>query len=193
MKRSRSKHKCRILFLLISVIPLLLIPFISIRLAIAHAQFPQPQAIFTLGGGASREEFTARFAKNHPTLPIWISSGIYDYQAQTIFQAAGIPLDCLYLDRRATDTVTNFTTLVHTFQDHNIQHLYLITSDFHMPRARAIAFFVLGSHGIAYTSITVPSDQPNESWLKTARDIGRSLLWIVTGRTGRSMAEHLRS
>ncbi|HHP7245047.1 MAG TPA: YdcF family protein [Elainellaceae cyanobacterium] len=193
MKRLRINPKLRILFLLISLIPVLLIPFISIRLAIAHAQFPQPQAIFTLGGGSSREEFAAQFAKNYPTLPIWISSGIYDYQAQTLFQSADISLDRLHLDRRATDTVTNFTTLVNTFQDHDIHHLYLITSDFHMPRARAIAFLVLGSYGIAYTPISVPSDQPNESWLKTARDIGRSLLWIVTGRTGRSMAEHLKS
>jgi hypothetical protein len=85
------------------------------------------------------------------------------------------------------DTVTNFTTLVADFKRRDIHHIYLITSEFHMPRAKAIAYFVLGSRGIAFTSVTVPSKKPPESWLHVLRDSSRAVVWIITGRTGASL------
>jgi hypothetical protein len=60
-----------------------------------------------------------------------------------------------------------------------------------MPRALAIATFVLGSQGIAFTPVSVPSDQPAESWLRILRDSARALLWVVTGRTGASLKTEL--
>jgi len=165
---------------------LLLIAIIPVRLAIAHTEALQPQAILTLGGGNNREVFTAQFAQAHPDLEIWVSSGIPQEKASQIFQAAGIPAQKLHLDYRASDTVTNFTSLVAEFKQRRIRHLYLLTSDFHMPRSRAIAFFVLGSQGITTTAIAIPSHQSPESPLHIMRDIGRSLLWIATGRTGAS-------
>ncbi|MGJ5627872.1 YdcF family protein [Nostoc sp. CALU 1950] len=160
--------------------------FIPVRLAIAYHQAPQPQAILVLGGDGNREEFTAQFAEFYPALKIWVSSGTVPKKARAIFQAAGIADKRVYLDYRATDTVTNFTTLVKVFQQQQIQHLFLITSDFHMPRAKAIATLVLGSQGIAFTPIAVPSNQNQESIFHILRDIARSLLWIVTGHTGAS-------
>lgn len=157
---------------------------IPIRLAIASHQAPHPQAILTLGGEPAREKFTAQFAQKHPSLHIWVSTGIPPKQARHIFQSAGIPDDHLHLDYRAVDTVTNFTTLVPDFQQRHIEHIYLITSDYHMPRAKAIATLVLGSRGIIFTPVSVPSNQPKESKLRILRDIVRSLLWIITGRTG---------
>ncbi|CAN1212034.1 hypothetical protein TUMEXPCC7403_17645 [Tumidithrix helvetica PCC 7403] len=56
-----------------------------------------------------------------------------------------------------------------------------------MPRAKAIAAFVFGSRGIAVTPITVPTTNPPESWLRTVRDCGRSVLWITTGHSGASL------
>ncbi|MEH2424115.1 MAG: YdcF family protein [Nostoc sp.] len=161
--------------------------FIPVRLAIAHHQAPQPQAILVLGGGEDREEFAAQFAKFHPTLKIWVSSGSPPNKSRAIFQDAGIADSRVYLDYRATDTVTNFTTLVKVFQQQQIQHLFLITSDYHMPRAKAIATLVLGSQGIAFTPFAVPSNRTQESLLHIIRDIVRSLLWIVTGHTGASL------
>ncbi|MEH1929758.1 YdcF family protein [Nostoc sp.] len=67
---------------------------------------------------------------------MWVSSGSHPDKSRAIFQAAGIADSRVYLD---TDTVTNFTTLVRVFQQQQIQHIFLITSDFHMPRAKAIA------------------------------------------------------
>lgn len=174
---------CTLMLLLLSIIP--------VRLAIAFYQAPHPEAILTLGGGIDREKFTAQFAQAHPSLEIWVSSGTEPKEALAIFQAAGIPDTRVNLDRRAVDTVTNFTTLVADFKNRGIKHLYLITSDFHMPRAKAIAFFVLGSQGITFTPVTVPSNKPDESNLHILRDVGRSVVWILSGRTGASLHSSL--
>ena len=160
---------------------------IPTRLTLAGLQAPQPQAILTLGGDHNREAFTAQFAQAHPDMPIWVSSGIPIAQAQSLFRAAKVPEHRLHLDRRATDTVTNFTTLVNDLDAAGIRHLYLITSDYHMARARAIATLVLGSRSITFTPVSIPT--PNampESPLRILRDTGRSILWLTTGRTGAS-------
>lgn len=164
---------------------LILFSIIPIRMAIASYQNPAPQAIITLGGGIEREKFTATFAQKHPHLDIYISSGIPPQEAITLFKNAAIP-NTIYLDYRAVDTVTNFTTLVNDFQHRHIQHIYLITSDFHLPRAKIIATLVLGSRGITFTPISIPSQYPRESIIRIARDSGRCLLWIILGRTGAS-------
>lgn len=172
-------------------LPLLLIGAIAFQLAIATYQAPNPQAIFVLGGGIEREHFTAKFARSHPDLEIWVSTGVPNGQALAIFREAGIAETRLHLDRRAVDTVTNFTSFAQDFHDQGIRHVYLITSDFHMPRAKAIAFWVFGSRGITVTPIEVPSKKPDEPRIKIVRDIGRSLMWLMTGRTGASLNSEL--
>ncbi|MDJ0569990.1 MAG: YdcF family protein [Pleurocapsa sp. MO_192.B19] len=176
-------------FIIITIISILIsiVSIIPIRIAIARYQAPTPQAILTLGGGHQREVFTAEFARSHPNMPIWVSSGSKEVRAREIFQSAGVDNRRIYLDRRATDTVTNFTTLVNDFKQQNIKHIYLITSDFHLPRAKAIAFVVLGSQGITYTPIALTTNKPPESQLKIVRDVGRSFLWVITKRTGSSL------
>jgi uncharacterized SAM-binding protein YcdF (DUF218 family) len=165
---------------------LVLLSVIPIRIAIASYQAPEAQAILTLGGGPEREKFTAQFAQEHPHLDIWVSSGILPAQSLAIFQAVAIPSNRIHLDYRAVDTVTNFTTLVADFQQRHIQHVYLITSDFHMPRAKIIATLILGSQGITFSPISFPSERSRESLLRIVRDSCRSLVWIVSGRTGAS-------
>ncbi|WP_413171258.1 YdcF family protein [Anabaena azotica] len=172
---------------------LVFLSIIPIRIAIASYQAPNPQVILTLGGGPEREKFTADFAQNHPNLDIWISSGILPAQAFAIFEEVSIPTERIHLDYRAVDTVTNFTTLVHDFHNRHIKHIYLITSDFHLPRAKTIATLVLGSQGITFTPISIPSKRPRESIFPIVRDSGRSLLWIVSGRTGASFNPRFRS
>ena len=140
-----------------------------------------------LGGGDTREPFAAKLAAQNSDLHIWVSSGLRPTQINEFFLAQNVSLNRVNLDYDATDTVTNFTTLVDNFQAANVRHIYLVTSDFHMPRAKAIAFWVLGSRGIAYTSIVVPSQKQPEPLHKTIRDIARSWLWLLTGRTGSSL------
>ncbi|GAB4171717.1 MAG: YdcF family protein [Coleofasciculaceae cyanobacterium] len=189
MKTFRRKRKRDCFLLLLSCVLLLLLSIIPVRLAIASYQAPNPQAILTLGGSPDREEFTAQFAQYYPSLDIWVSSGIAPEKARAVFRLSGIPDSRVHLDYRAVDTVTNFTSLVADFKRLHIQHVFLITSDFHMPRSQAIATIVFGSQGITFTPVSIPSQtsvEP-ESQLHILRDVGRSLLWLVTGRTGASL------
>ncbi|QFS43251.1 YdcF family protein [Nostoc sphaeroides] len=176
-------------------IALLLTSIIPVRIAIAFYQTPVPQAIFVLGGAPERMKFAAQFWQSRQSLDIWVSDFPWNLDAnRRIFLRFGVPDAKLHLDGRATDTVTNFTTLAGDFADQRLQHIYLITSDYHMRRAQAIATIVLGSQGIAVTTIAVASqNQPSESMIRVLRDCGRSFLWIVAGRTGASFNSRLKS
>jgi uncharacterized SAM-binding protein YcdF (DUF218 family) len=151
----------------------------------------QPQAVLVLGGSPSREVFAAEFAREHPDLPIWVSSGSNRAYTEGVFSDAGIDPNRLHLDYRAEDTVTNFTTLVDQFKARNIRSLYVITSDYHMRRAEVIGEIVLGSRGIHFKPIAVPSNRAPETLDKTVRDGARAVLWVVTGKTGATIAQFL--
>jgi uncharacterized SAM-binding protein YcdF (DUF218 family) len=172
-----------------------LVGIIPVKIAISLSQVPVPQAILVLGGNGSRMEFAAQFWQSHRNLDIWVS----DFESnlnynRLIFEKFGVPNRQLRFDGRATDTVTNFTTLVNKFADSKLQHLYLITSDYHIRRSRAIATIVLGSQGIVVTPIAVPSSvYKSESLLRVMRDCGRSVLWIVTNRTGASFNPRIKA
>jgi uncharacterized SAM-binding protein YcdF (DUF218 family) len=185
-RMSWQRYQCRRYLRQISVcVGVAVISYIPLRWMIATLRSPTPQAILTLGGASSREAFTAEFAQSHPNLPIWISSGLPRPATQAIFQQAGVNPVRLHQDQRATDTVTNFTTMVDQLQRNHVEHVYLITSDFHLPRASVIGSLVLGSRGIRFTPIVVPSSEPQEeSPLRILRDTARSIFWILTGHTG---------
>lgn len=151
----------------------------------------KPDAILVLGGTIARERFAAQFAQEHPKLPIWVSSGTNREFAEALFYDAGIDAERLHLDYDAEDTVTNFTTLVDDFEQRNIDNIYLITSDYHMRRARVIGEIVLGSHGIGFRPISVETEESPESTSKVLRDGARSVFWVITGRTGASLRRYL--
>ena len=95
-------------------------------------------------------------------LPIWISGGTPRSYAERVFARAGIDRSRLHLDYQAVDTVTNFTTLVDEFQARGINSVLLITSDYHMRRASIIGEIVLGSRGIEFKPVSVPSKRSPE-------------------------------
>ncbi|GAB1543800.1 hypothetical protein NUACC21_64760 [Scytonema sp. NUACC21] len=150
-------------------------------------QFVRPQAILVLGGSTSkleREKFTANFAYNYPHLPIWISGGSPPTITKQVFRKAGIDTKRLHLDYRAQNTLENFTTLVDDLENSGIKSVYLITSDYHMPRARVIGEIILGSRGIEFQPVPVPSGTSPEPIEKSIRDGVRAIVWIATGYTG---------
>lgn len=151
----------------------------------------QPEALFVLGGHEERECFAARLAQKYPHLPIWVSSGSPEDYAQRIFTKAGIKGDRLHLDYQASDTVTNFTSLVDKLKAQGIDSVYLITSENHMPRARLIGEIVFGSRGIVLKPVSVPSNSPPESMKKSLRDGARAILWLTTGHTGATITRSL--
>ncbi|MFQ3618864.1 MAG: YdcF family protein [Cyanobacteriota bacterium] len=157
-----------------------------------RALLREPEAVLVLGGSTAREQFAAEFAQQHPHLPVWISSGSNPEYAEWVFKEAGIERDRLRLDYRAVDTLTNFTTLVDEFESQGISSIYLITSDYHMRRAWVIGKIVLGSRGIEFKPVKVPSTQPAEATGKVVRDAARAMLWVTTGRTGATLGKYLR-
>lgn len=189
--------KCKLLRLVlwsILTIALLLTNIIPARIAIALYQTPVPQTIFVLGGASERMKFAGQFWQSHQNLDIWVSDFAWELDAdRRIFLQYGVPDAKLHLDGRATDTVTNFTTLAEDFANQRLQHIYLITSDYHMRRARAIATIVWGSQGTVVTPVAVASqNQRSESLVRVLRDCGRSFLWIVTRRSAASFNSRLR-
>jgi len=185
----------RLVNLLIVIGLFVLIGAIPLRIAIALNQVATPQAILVLGGDSDRMKFAAKFWKAYPKLDIWVS----DYQSNFVinnsfFQGASIPKQRVNYDSCPTDTVTNFTCIVNILTARNTVHIYLITSDYHMARAKSIATLVLGSRGIVVTPVAVPSrGRKSESLLRIIRDCIRSLLWIVTGRSGASLNPRISS
>ncbi|MGL5035565.1 MAG: YdcF family protein [Microcystaceae cyanobacterium] len=167
-----------------------LVPGIALLLGWGYQQIKavqsHPQAIFVLGGHEERERAAARLARQHPDLPIWVSSGSPENYVKRIFQRAGIPSQRLHLNYQAKDTVTNFTTLAETMKAENIHSVYLVTSENHMGRAQLVGQIVFGSRGITLKPIAVPSQACQESPDKSLRDLFRALLWVTTGREGRN-------
>jgi len=180
---SRQKGYCSLVILGIFFVGSTILP---LRLTIAHILVPQPQGIFLLGGGHGREVATARFAKHFPELEVWVSGGSTRERVQEIFTQFGVSMERVHLDCRATDTVTNFTTMVDTFQEQNIRHLFLLTSDYHIARSRALATLIFGFHGILVTPIPIPDKKASEPWFKLARDSIRAIIWIITGYSATS-------
>lgn len=186
-QQKKAAFPKRRLFLSILVLP------IAIGIGYRYIRsFEQPQGILVLGGSTKeleRERFTVEFARQHPDLPIWVSGGSPNKKyIERFFAKEGIPPSRLYLDNRAVDTVTNFTTLADELKARGIKSVYLITSDYHMRRACVIGEIVLGSRGIVYKPVSVPSNKSPEPLEKSVRDGARAILWVTTGRTGSTLS-----
>jgi uncharacterized SAM-binding protein YcdF (DUF218 family) len=193
--RGKSSRKLSSsLKLLILISPLLLwFTYKQIR------SWETPQAVLMLGGSTSaleREKFTAKFVSQHPNLEnleIWISSGgsgKYNNYVKKIFIKAGINSEQIHFDDQAVDTVTNFTTLVDELKAKGVTSVYLVTSDYHLRRAEVIGEVVLGSRGIAFKSVAVPSRKSPEPIEKAIRDGVRAILWVITGSTGENFSRY---
>jgi len=177
--------------IILSVIMFLLMSIIPLRLAITFREYPSPQGILILAGELIRIEQGAQFCLKHPDLEVWVSSSARQVRAiDRIFVKAGIAERVNY-DREAVDTVTNFTNMVTKLEARQFRHVYLVTSDYHLTRSRAIAFFVFGSHGIVVTPVATVSSRDPESWFKVVRDCLRCILWLFTGKTGASLGRSL--
>lgn len=176
-------------WLLLFSAAIVLSSIIPLKLAMTLSQVPMPQGILVLDGETRRVKFAAEFSRSHPRLDIWLSGNCSQSARNSrLFQQAGIPAERVQYDLRATDTVTHFTAIAKDFVAQDIRHVYLITSDYHMRRATAIAVLVLGSRGIVITPVSVPSKNVSSETLgRVLRDCLRSIVWIITGHSGASL------
>jgi uncharacterized SAM-binding protein YcdF (DUF218 family) len=178
-----SRFKAKTLICLMLLLPLAWVGYREVG-----DNFVQPRAMLVLGGDPEREDFAVEFAREHPSLPIWVSGVGNPAITKELFIKAGIPSRLLHIDQSASDTVTNFTTLVDKLRARGINSVYLITSDYHMRRSRVIGEIVFGSRGIYLKPVPVPSNDPNESLPRVMRDGARAVLWVLTGHTGASLS-----
>jgi hypothetical protein len=155
---------------------------------------PPPQMILVLGGDRDREATAARLARQDH-LPVVVTGGSNPEYAHWLFrEREGLPPSQVQLDYRASDTLSNFTSLVDDLRRARIRHALLVTSSDHMPRALLVGRIVAGSRGIHLTPVAVPCgaycvvERRSKIW----GDGARAALWVLSGRDLRSWAaEHL--
>ena len=142
-----------------------------------------PQRILVLGGDLDRERVGLRLAQQLE-LPLVVSGGSNPEYAQWLVQDAGMDQSRVVLDYRAKDTFTNFTSLVDDLKRDGVKHIYLVTSQDHLPRAMTVGRLVAGSRGIRLTGVPVAC-QPfclKEAMGKRLSDGMRALTWVITGQ-----------
>lgn len=142
-----------------------------------------PQRILVLGGDADRERIGLRLARQLE-LPLVVSGGTNPEYAQWLMEHEGLGQNEVRLDYRAQDTLGNFTSLVDELQGEEIEHVLLVTSEDHLPRALIVGGIVAGSRGIRLTGVPVSCAEQcrKESLGKRWGDGLRALAWVVTGR-----------
>ncbi len=152
---------------------------------------PPPQLILVLGGDVDREKAAARLARRQG-LPVVVSGGTNPEYAHWLFeQREGLPSDQVHLDYRASDTVSNFTSLVDDLRRARIRHALLVTSSDHMERALLVGQIVAGSRGIHLTPVSVPCGHLciKERRRRLWQDGLRAIIWVLSGRDLRDWAE----
>ncbi|EAR19462.1 YdcF family protein [Synechococcus sp. W2B2] len=151
--------------------------------AVAALTRQDPQKILVLGGDADRERIGLRLARQLE-LPLVVSGGTNPEYAQWLMEHEGLGQNEVRLDYRAQDTLGNFTSLVDELQGEEIEHVLLVTSEDHLPRALMVGGIVAGSRGIRLTGVPVSCAERcrKESLGKRWGDGLRALAWVVTGR-----------
>jgi uncharacterized SAM-binding protein YcdF (DUF218 family) len=116
-------------------------------------------------------------------VPMYISSG--HGNVGEVFAAEGVPPCRVKIDTRATDTVTNFTTMLPGLNQRDLRHILVVTSDYHMGRAGPVAQLALEGCGLACSLCSLPSTcrtgASAESAARKWRDVVRIKLWLLTG------------
>ncbi len=142
-----------------------------------------PQRILVLGGDVDRERVGLKLARQMQ-LPLVVSGGSNPEYAHWLMEEEGLQNDQVALDYRAADTLENFTSLVDDLQREDIQHVLLVTSEDHLPRAMTVGGVVAGSRGIRLSGVPVACARPcgPESPGKRWGDGLRALAWVLTGR-----------
>ena len=139
--------------------------------------------IFVLGGGVEREEFAAHFALLYPNLEVWISGGMPQNYSLEIFKKYGVNGNRISF-LPATNTVENFSLAVSKMRQNAVSHVFVISSDYHLPRAILIAKIILMGIKIIPIPVFPKWSHPPEPWHKLWRDFGRSLYVVIFGKRG---------
>ena len=88
--------------------------------------------------------------------------------------------------------MTNFTSLIDDLNTEEINHVLLITSQYHIKRAKVIGEVIASSRGIRLTSLSIPCKSlceiksQRETIKKRNIDLVRSIIWVISGKDFKS-------
>ena len=177
----KNKNYFSLLSLISIIIIILSRPIYPFVKAISNSQ--SPQIILVLGGDVDREVAGMKIAKVLG-LPLLISGGSNPEYSNWLIQKENLSPNLVKRDYRAEDTLTNFTYIVDELSEENINHILLITSEYHIKRAKVVGQIISGSRGIKLTSLSIPcpSDCKYEGMRKRNIDLLRAITWVATGK-----------
>lgn len=156
------------------------------------------EIILHLGGNWRRIERTIQEAQRRPSAMVIVSTeGNRPLMIQAL-ERSGIDLNRVIFDDSAYDTVGNFTDTYAKVRRLGGRTVYVVTSDWHMPRAMAIAkaaytpgwlYSLLHSLTGIYAFATIRSvacpwvdDPDRKDPGNTIWDVSRTIQWRRTGR-----------
>ena len=147
----------------------------------------EPQIILVLGGDIDREISGIKIAKEL-NIPLIISGGSNAEFSDWLIKEGGISKEMVKRDYRAKDTLSNFTSIIDDLKSESINHIILITSKYHINRAKIVGEIISSSRGIRVTSLSIPCNASceikakKESIKKKHIDLIRSVIWVITGQ-----------
>ncbi|CAJ1410891.1 unnamed protein product [Effrenium voratum] len=102
----------------------------------------------------------------------------------------------MVLDREALDTLSNFTTFLRATRPSLLGRpscappvdVVVVTSEYHVPRVRALAWPMLGAQGLSFLICPCPGDNESEARWRLWRDTLRAGLWLALGFEGGALA-----
>ena len=158
-----------------------------------HAQQP-PDAVLVLGGSIRREIVIADAVAQGNSLPVLISHGAAPPCTRLVFERVAAPIDQVWLESCAESTFDNYRYSLPTLKQWGTQHVVVVTSPTHVPRAAWLARILLSSHGIwvemqLVEEIGIPANV--ETPLKTVLDVGRSLVWAIISQLYRPVCDRV--
>jgi uncharacterized SAM-binding protein YcdF (DUF218 family) len=177
-----KQRRCLLGLGLVIVNVILFCWLLAIAFSLQGAASSRVDTYFVLGGSIRREIYVAQLAKQYPETRILISQGSQDPCILLVFQREQAPMRHVWLERCANSTFDNFYFNIPLLNRWGVRKVKLITSPTHLPRAKWMAQFLLGAHGI-WVEVEVVPEQGipgnRESMLKTGLDVSRSLVWAV--------------
>lgn len=183
--RRKKRTRKMLLLLLLPIVSGLLVWVVGNTLLLLSAAEAPVDTYLVLGGSIKREIYITQIAKQHPQTRILISAGSQDPCILGLFQRQNSPVKRVWLEHCAKSTFDNFYYTLPILQKWRVQHIKLVTSPTHLPRAKWLAQIILGAHGIwVETDIVAESGVPGnkESRIKTGLDVIRSIFWAVASQ-----------
>ncbi|NER08264.1 MAG: YdcF family protein [Okeania sp. SIO3C4] len=180
--RGNQKIRKILLLFLFSIFSSLLVLLAGNTISLQSAAKSPVDTYLVLGGSIKREMYIAKVAKQDPQIPILISSGSQDPCIVGLFERENAPVEKVWLEYCSKSTFGNLYFTLPILKKWGVEHIKLVTSASHLPRAKWLAQIILGANGIwVETDIVEETGVPGnkESSLKTGLDVIRSLFWAV--------------